>query len=276
MKDLLVHVDDTAASPPRLGAALALAEAFGARLTALCLVAEPYMPAAAARRLPAEALREHVARAEAEAEAVLAAAREAAAGRGLTLEARREFGPLSRVPHLLARHARHADLAIVGQADAATGGADEAALAEAAFMDSGCPALVVPPAGPGTDLPAREVLLAWDGSREAARAAGDALPLLRLAEHVTVLIVDGRDASGHPPGAEIAAHLARHGVKAEVREAASDDASVGETILAQARDVGAGLLVMGGYGHSRLRETILGGVTRHVLDHATLPVMLSH
>jgi nucleotide-binding universal stress UspA family protein len=281
MKDLLVYVDDTPASPARLEAALDLAGGLGARLTALCLVAEPYLRGAGGRHLPADLVREHLAHAEAGAEAVLAAAREAAGRRGLALEARREAGPLDRLPQLLARHARHADLTVVGRANAEVGGADDALLAEAAFMDSGRPALVVPPDGGGGtwSLPPRRAVVAWDGSREAARAAGDAVPLLRLADHVTVLVVDGRDASGHPggrPGAEIAAHLARHEVRAEVLEARSDGAPVGQAILARARDEGADLMVMGGYGHSRLREMMLGGVTRHVLEHATVPVLFSH
>jgi nucleotide-binding universal stress UspA family protein len=234
----------------------------------------------AGHHLPDELVREHLAHAEAEAERVQAAAREAAGRRGVGLETRREAGPLDRLPHLLARYARHADLTLVGRANAEVGGADDALLAEAAFMDSGRPALVVPPEGGGAawSLPPRRAVVAWDGSREAARATGDALPLLRLADRVTVLVVDGRDASGHPgdrPGAEIAAHLARHGVGAEVLEARSDGAPTGEAILAQARSAGADLLVTGGYGHSRLREMLLGGVTRHVLEHATVPVLLS-
>jgi nucleotide-binding universal stress UspA family protein len=281
MKDLLVYVDDTPASPARLEAALDLAGRLGAHLAALCLVAEPYLRGAGGRHLPEDLVREHLAHAEAGAEAVLAAAREAAGRRGLALEARREAGPLDRLPQLLARHARHADLTVVGRANAEVGGTDDALLAETAFMDSGRPALVVPPDGGGGtwSLPPRRAVVAWDGSREAARAAGDALPLLRLADHVTVLIVDERDMNGHPgerPGAGLAAHLARHEVRAEVLEARSDGASVGEAILAQARTVGADLMVMGGYGHSRLREMMLGGVTRHMLERTTVPILFSH
>jgi nucleotide-binding universal stress UspA family protein len=287
MRDLLVYLDDTPASPPRLEAALALAGRLGARLTALCLVAEPYLRGAGGRHLPADLIREHLAHAEAAAEAVLAAAREAAGRHGTALETRREAGSLDRLPQLLARHARHADLTVVGRANAEVGGAEDALLAEAAFMDSGRPALVVPPPGDGGadgvsawSLPSRRAVVAWDGSREAARAAGDAVPLLRLAGEVLVLVVDGRDAAARPgerPGAGIAAHLARHEVRAEVREVASDGAgSVGEAILARARDEGADLVVMGGYGHSRLREMMLGGTTRHVLERTTVPVLLSH
>ena len=115
---------------------------------------------------------------EAEAEAVLAAARAEADRHGTALAVLRESGPLDRLPHLLARHARHTDLTVVGQADLAAHGVDDTALTEAAFMDSGRPALVIPRAGTAV-LPPRRALVAWDGSREAARAASDAIPLLR-------------------------------------------------------------------------------------------------
>jgi nucleotide-binding universal stress UspA family protein len=128
-------------------------------------------------------------------------------------------------------------------------------------------------------MPPRRAIVAWDGSREAARAAHDALPLLRLAEEAIVLIVDARDLgarAGQQPGADVAAHLARHGVGARVKRVTSGGTGIGELILAQAGEEGADLLVMGGYGHSRLREMLVGGVTRHVLEHTTVPVLFAH
>jgi nucleotide-binding universal stress UspA family protein len=278
IKDLLVHLDETPASGARLQAALALAAPCGAHVTALFLVAEPFLPGMGGRHLPADLLREHLAHGEAEADAVLAAARAEADRQGVALAAMRESGPLDRLPHLLARHARHTDLTIVGRADLAGHGVDDTALAEAAFLDSGHPALVIPRGGTAV-LPPRRALVAWDGSREAARAAGDAIPLLRFAEHVLVLAVDGRDVAGragHRPGADIAAHLVRHGVEAEVRQAASGGAGIARALLGQAQDQAADLLVMGGYGHSRLREVMLGGTTRYMLEHTTVPVLLAH
>ena len=199
IKDLLVHLDETPASTARLQAALALAAACGAQLTALYLIAEPFLPGMGGRHLPAELLREHLAHAEAEAEAVLAAAPAEAERRGTTLAVLRASGPLDRLPQLLARHARCADLTIVGQADLAAHGVDDTALIEAAFMDSGRPALVIPRAGAAV-LPPRRAIVAWDGSREAARAANDAIPLLQLAE--LVLVVDARGA-GRPSGCRV-------------------------------------------------------------------------
>jgi nucleotide-binding universal stress UspA family protein len=278
IKDLLVHVDGSDASAARLGAAMTLAGAFDAHLSVLCLVAEPYVPAIAGAHIPANLLRRQLDEAEREADARLDTARDEATRRGLRVETRRETGLLDRLPALLARQARHADLVIVGQADPETASVDDALLAEAAFMDSGRPALAIPYIGPRT-LPPRQVILAWDGSREAARAAGDALPFLTGAARVVVLIVDAARHShqlGAEPGADIATHLARHGVKVEVKQVPSGGVPTGDVILAQASDEGADLLVIGGYGHSRLRERILGGVTRHLLEHMTCPVLLSH
>ena len=271
IKDLLVHLDETPASTARRQAALALAAACGAQLTALYLIAEPFLPGMGGRHLPAELLREHLAHAEAEAEAVLASASAEAERRGASLAVLRAKGPLDRLPQLLARHARCTDLTIVGQADLAAHGVDDTALIEAAFMDSGRPALVIPRAGAAV-LPPRRAVVAWDGSREAARAANDAISLLQPAEQV--LVVEARGAGDHA-GAEFVAHLVRHEVRAELRQVAGSG-GIAELLLAQAHAEAADLLVMGGYGHSRFREMMLGGTTRSMLEHMTLPVLFSH
>lgn len=278
IKALLVHLDDAAAATQRLAAGLALGRAFGAEVTALCLVAEPFAPTLVGRHLPAELAREHLARLEQEADALLAAAREEASRQGVAITTRREIGPLDRLPAILARHGRHADLVLVGQPDLASSGADEALLAEAAFMDTGRPALVLPPAGSAA-LPPRRAVVAWDGSREAARAAGDAKPLLQQAEDVVVLVIDPERMParfGNPPGAGLTAYLRRHGVPARPKTVTGGWRSPAEVMLDQAREEAADLLVMGGYGHSRFREMMLGGVTRHLLEHAPVPVLFAH
>lgn len=157
-------------------------------------------------------------------------------------------------------------------------GIDDALLIEAAFMDGGRPAPVIPQAGAPV-MPPRRVLIGWDGSREASRAVHDALPLLVHATRVTVVVVDPHHHAarlGEQPGADLAAHLARHGVRVVVEQAMSGGRAVGEAILALASETGADLLVTGGYGHSRLREMVLGGVTRRLLEHMTCPVLMAH
>ena len=278
IKDLLVLVDRSPASGRRLEWALAVAARFSARVTALALVAEPYLPALVGVHIPVELLREQAAEAERNADAVLAAASQAAQRLDISISIMRVTAAIDRLPSLLARAARHADLCVVGQPNEDDVEFDTARLAEAAFMDSGRPALLVPYIGAASTTFQR-VLVAWNGSREAARAVHDALPFLVLSEQTTVLMVDPTGQGGLPggePGTDIATHLARHGVRVEVKTTPSAGMTVGDVILSQAADEDADLLVMGGYGHSRMRELVLGGATRQLLAQMTLPVLLSH
>jgi nucleotide-binding universal stress UspA family protein len=122
-------------------------------------------------------------------------------------------------------------------------------------------------------------MLCWNASRESARAAADALPFLAAAEKVVVLVVDPRSsAGGHgaEPGADVATWLARHGVKVTVQRDVAADADIGGVILSRAADHGADLIVMGIYGHSRVREMILGGASRSLLSSMTVPVLMAH
>jgi nucleotide-binding universal stress UspA family protein len=120
------------------------------------------------------------------------------------------------------------------------------------------------------------VLLCWDGGRIAARAIGDAMPFLVRAKAVDLLIVAEERKNVEVTGARMTEHLARHGVKAEVKRIAKGNLTVADAILDYAADKGADFMVMGGYGHSRLREFLLGGVTRRILGSMTVPVLMSH
>jgi nucleotide-binding universal stress UspA family protein len=120
-----------------------------------------------------------------------------------------------------------------------------------------------------------KLLVAWNGSREAARAVADAMPLLERADEVKVLSAKPLDI-GDLSGADIALHLARHDVNTEASSSANKDIDIGDLLLNEAAQEGADLLVMGAYGHSRFRETVLGGATRHVLKNMTVPVLMSH
>jgi len=138
--------------------------------------------------------------------------------------------------------------------------------------------LVVPFIGASAAI-GRNVLLCWNASREAARAATDALPLLQAAASVTVLVVGAETSdSGHgaEPGADVAIWLGRHGVKVTVQRDVAADADVGGLILSRAMDHGCDLIVMGIYGHSRLRELVLGGASRTLLGSMTVPVLMAH
>lgn len=178
-----------------------------------------------------------------------------------------------------ALHARYADLAILGQLDPDRGAGEMTRpRPEQVTLASGRPILVVPYAGRFENV-GRRVVIGWNATREAARAVNDAMPLLAAADVVTVLTIDAREAPrghGELPGADISLHLARHGVKTTVEQTVSADLSVGDVLLSRAADLGADLLVMGAYGHSRARELLLGGATRTLLRSMTLPVLMSH
>lgn len=178
----------------------------------------------------------------------------------------------------LALQARYADLLVIGQTDpdeVLPGASPE--LAGYLLMSTGRPVLMLPYAGHVERIGSRAVV-AWDGSLEATRAVTCALPLLKKANGVSVLVFDPAASPishGEEPGADIGLYLARHGVKVEV-SAQPGPIDAGNALLSRVADLGADLLVMGGYGHSRFREMFLGGVTRTVLHSMTLPVLLAH
>lgn len=180
----------------------------------------------------------------------------------------------------VARRARAADLLVLGQNDPAHPPPISVRhLLEEALMNCGRPLLIVPFAGAFATI-GSNVLIGWNGTREAVRALHDALSLIEPTATASVLTVEpARSASETTeiPGAEIAEHLARHGLKISAARTVTDNGITdADALLAYASDNGADLLVVGGYGHSRARETILGGVSRALLDHMTLPVLMSH
>jgi nucleotide-binding universal stress UspA family protein len=278
IRDIIVHLDATAPSAARLDLAAALARKHDAHLTGLAVIEIALPPIAspdgggAALGPLLDAMRRD---ALAEAEG-LRASFEA------TLQRTGTRGGWVQVEGMTAEqvavHGRHADLIVLGQdqPDGATPTA--AAVIEAALFSSGRPVLVVPHAG-RFDGVGRRAILGWNARREAARALHDALPLLVGGEGAMVLTVDaepGADGHGEQPGADIARHLERHGVRVTVENATSDGLDVADLMLNRATESAADLLVIGAYGHSRLRELVLGGVTRSILRQMTLPVLMSH
>jgi nucleotide-binding universal stress UspA family protein len=146
------------------------------------------------------------------------------------------------------------------------------------LIDSGRPVLAVPPRCK-VPMPPKRIVIAWRQTRECARAVHDAMPLLQAAEAVGILIVDpagGETGEGERPGVGIQAHLNRHGVKATVQVRESHDNRIAAVLHDFVVDTRANMLVAGGYGHSRLREWALGGVTRELLFETTVPVFFSH
>ena len=177
----------------------------------------------------------------------------------------------------LSLQARYADLVVLSQPDPDEvdpgSGSD---LPEYVMLNCARPVLIVPYAGQFTHV-GKNILIAWDGSKEATRAITCALPLLRRAANVSVAVFNAEGAvkHGEQPGADIALYLARHQVKVEVVQK-EVDIDLGNALLSLASDLGADLIVMGGYGHTRFRELLLGGVTRTVLKTMTVPVLMAH
>ncbi|HSE94889.1 MAG TPA: universal stress protein [Methylomirabilota bacterium] len=274
LKDLMVHVGTDPAGPTRVDVAVALAVAHGAHLTGLHVMTRPVLPGFVELELPAsvhEAQTQWL-RTEADRAAAVFDSRVRAAG--IPAEWRAVEGGLVATATV---HARYADLAVVGQGlDASELGPEASLLPDELVMTVGRPVLMVPTYGTFPTIGER-VLIGWNGGREATRAVNDAIPLLARARKVTVLAVDPPVGSTpRLPGADIALHLARHGITVEAAQTQATDIDVGDVLLSYAADIGADLIVTGAYGHSRVREVILGGVTRHLLRHMTVPVLMSH
>jgi nucleotide-binding universal stress UspA family protein len=212
-----------------------------------------------------------------QAQEVMAKARATVDGIGVAFESRIDRGLDVELPDILNLHARYADLIILGQVDP-DDDASQRLPPERVVLGSGGPALVIPYIGAPRDFGQR-IMVAWDASREAARAVNDALPLLKRAKSVVVLTINPRRREfghGDEPGADIALHLARHDVKVDVQRVEGSEIDPGNTILSQIATEGSDLLVMGAYAHSRLRELVLGGVTRTILEEMTVPVLMAH
>lgn len=275
-KNLLVHVDDSKINAKRLAAAIALAQDHGAHLTGIYPAIEPYLPGNIAAEVPAQLLGVLEEQAAERVAAAKAAFTEIVERAGLSSDFRSASCAAGLAAEVVALNARYADLVVLGQPEPGDGGEVDARVPEDVVLGAGRPALVVPYIGAGETI-GKRALIAWDGGREAARAVNDALPLLEKAESVAVLVINpSQGGHGAQPGADIALHLARHGITVEAQHIEVRDLSTGNALLSRLADEAIDLLVMGAYGHSRLREMVLGGVTREVFQQMTVPVLMSH
>ncbi|CAI8796645.1 MULTISPECIES: universal stress protein [Burkholderia] len=274
-KTLLVHLDDSDRCHARVNLALELAGRWNAHLIGLYAVCQDLFEPL---RRPDEPLKLAVyerlceqRRKDAEERFLMAAER---AGRSVEWQA-----PAGDVTGTAILHARHADLLVLGQEDPDDRMTFVARhFVEDVVMGSGRPAIVVPYAGDVRTL-GENVLIGWDGGREAARATADALPLLTRARfvHVETVTRGHPDPDETPAGVDVAAYLERHGIRASFSTTPRErSVSVGAMLLNRVTDVHADLLVMGLYSHARMHERVLGGATRTILETMTVPVLLSH
>lgn len=272
LKEILVHLDASPATEPRLKAALSLAERHNAHVTGLYVVNHAKIPDYARTQIPAsvfEAQRKVDLELADEAKSVFDRITENA---GVSHEYRRVEGEITES---LIEHGRYADLTVVGQKDAENEH-NPSDLPDRLVLSLGRPVLVVPKKGEFNKV-GSVVSVGWDASRLATRAIGDAMPVLEKSDSVFVLgVTKDKNGNDEISGMDITHHLARHDIKAECRIENDTCGTAGEGLLKAAETVGADMLVMGAYGHNRWRELVLGGATKFILDNMTMPVLLSH
>lgn len=274
IKDIIVNLG-LGEKDPASNFAVSVAETFEAHLLGVAFSYEPIIPGSVMGGIPPEFIESQ--RAESDKKATYAIARfeQLAKREEISYETRIVSASIAGASDQLARMGRRFDLVIVGQAQHDKPMPEEV-VDEGVLFESGRPVIFVPfiqKAGLKLD----RVLVAWDGSRAATRAIGDAMPFLEKAKRVEVVVVGSKPPkSDEVPGADLGQHLARHGIKVDVKRITAPETDVPSTILSHAADSSADLIVMGGYGHSRLREFVLGGVTRGLLEAMTVPVLMSH
>jgi len=276
IKDLVVHLS-CVGQPDAAGPfAISIAETFGAHVSGVAFSYEPVIPPTIMGSIPASLIeQQRVENDKAASDARMkfdAAARRA----GVSFDSRVLTASLPGSADRFGEIARRFDLSVVGQAEPGLLAGAQELVAESALFASGRPVVLVPyiqKAGLKLD----RIMVCWDASRTAARAVADALPLLAHAKAIdVVMIASERPKSDDIPGADIGQHLARHGLKVEVKRIVATESDVASTILSHAADTSADFIVMGGYGHSRLREFVLGGATRGIMSAMTVPVLMSH
>ncbi|MBM3554864.1 MAG: universal stress protein [Alphaproteobacteria bacterium] len=270
LTSILLHLADDPRNQARIEASAELARRHEAHLAGLYVITPPRWPSGGEAMIP-ESLREKLAGDLRErANKTRAEFENACRKQGVSGEWRLAEGYAADI---VAEQARYSDVVVVGQPGDEPPIGTEGLVDELVFS-TGRPVLVVPYAGRYATF-GKRVLVAWKGGREAARAVSDAIPFMKKADLVTVLTINAKGA-GHIPGQDIAAFLARHGVKTELRQTVARDIEVGDVLLSSAADMGADLLVMGAYSHSRLREMVMGGATRSIIERMTLPTVFSH
>jgi nucleotide-binding universal stress UspA family protein len=272
-KSIITYMDDETDAAGRLDAAIAVARHFDAHLAVLATAFEPDNFPAAYGEVPAAAIAEWRERAERQARVLAERADEGLREAAVKGEAKPVVCSAGGLPRLFRSEALFADLVVLGPPEHGTGGAAAVDLIEDAvfYADAAtliCPATMRKPSG-------EVVLIAWIGEREALRAVRRAMPFLRRASRIEIAMVDPPASEGSP-GGDLALFLSRHGLKVEITTLAGGGEGASHTLRRHVMDLGADLLVMGAYGHSRLRELVLGGVTHEFLRDPPVATVMAH
>jgi nucleotide-binding universal stress UspA family protein len=275
VKDIIVNLSVTKEGTVVGQYAVSVAATLQAHLTGIAFIYDPVVPISGAGYIPAEIIETQRDDNETAAEAAVKSFNTAADQAGISAEALMTNAGLAGAGDQFARMARRFDLAIVGQPQPDISSIEQI-IGENTLFESGRPVIIVPYIQKAP-FKNDNVMICWDGSRPAARAVADALPIIGKGGRVEIVIVaNERGKQDEIEGADIGQHLARHGLKVDVHRISGGNIDVGDALLSHAADSGADFMVMGGFGHSRLREFILGGVTRSIFEAMTVPVLLSH
>lgn len=275
IKDMLVIVDLGGDRRP-VAVAADLARSLGAHLTGLALAFDPIIPVyTVAAPIPTDFIVAAHEQGLADARASLAAFKAMTDAAGIPAEPRLAESVTGDGFAAIAGNAVLSDLVVVGQQNPDRVEPMREAVIEALLFQAGVPTLLIPYSG-RPEMKFDRAVVAWNGSAAGGRAVRAALPLLAGTKEVLAVVVKEAKAGDEEPGADIGAYLARHGINVTVRTVTEAPTGIGATLLSFASDEEADYVVMGAYGHSRIREFLIGGVTRHILAHATLPVLMAH
>jgi nucleotide-binding universal stress UspA family protein len=275
IKDIIVNLSVTKNDSTVGNYAVSVAAALQAHLTGIAFIYDPVVPISGTGYIPADVIESQRADNETAAEAAIKDFTTATDRAGISAEPQMLTASLTGAGDQFARMARRFDLAIVGQAQPEMSTMEQI-IGETTLFESGRPMIMVPYIQKAP-FKTNNVIICWDGSRTAARAVADAIPILSKSSRIEIVSVTSeRGKEDEIEGADIGQHLARHGLKVDVHRISRGNIDVADALLSHAADSSADLMVMGGYGHSRLREFVLGGVTRSIFQSMTLPVLLSH
>jgi len=275
VKDIIVNLSVTKEGNVVGQYAVSVAATLQAHLTGIAFIYDPVVPISGAGYIPAEIIETQREDNETAAAATIKSFNAAADQAGISAEALMTNAGLAGAGDQFARMARRFDLAIIGQPQPDVTSIEQI-IGETTLFESGRPVIMVPYIQKAP-FKNDNVMICWDGSRPAARAVADALPIIGKSGRVEIVIVaNERGKQDEIEGADIGQHLARHGLKVDVHRISGGNIDIGDALLSHAADSGADFMVMGGFGHSRLREFVLGGVTRSIFESMTVPVLLSH
>jgi nucleotide-binding universal stress UspA family protein len=275
IKDIVVNLTIGVERDAAANYAVSLASIFKAHLVGVAFVYDPKASANLIVGIPAELIDAQRAATKHLANEAVARFKELGKQAGVMTESQMIDVAPGHVGDTFGRLARSFDLSVIRQAEP-NKAEQEVPIIEGALFESGRPVIVVPYVQmQGAKF--NRVMVGWDGSQTAARAIGDAMPVLERAKMIEIFtVVAGPTKNTELPGIDIGQHLSRHGLKVEVKRIPAEGINVPEAILSHAADISADFMVMGGYGHSRLREYVLGGATRGILASMTLPTLMSN